>query len=194
MTIPRPNVDYKKVGFWPYQVYGPKGWIHSDRSILKNKNIRPNNDGSISMFFGTKVACGTDRDRTDKQDEDFSITNRIYNPLGKIPPDFLNPKLEKVKKQNLAGPLRSRLSGPFLAPVRACPRASCGDALVRIRHRQEQGSVEAKPGASKYSRVSFSPETLELALRYRPDRIFQRAISNAHRPSRVRLRSKTGGR
>ena len=117
MTIPRPNVDYKKVCFWPYQVYGPKVWIHSDRSILKNKNIRPNNDGTISMFFGTKVACGTDRDRTDKQDEGFSITN----PLGKIPPDLLNPKLEKVKKQGLAGPLRSRLSGQFLAPVRACP-------------------------------------------------------------------------
>ncbi len=37
VNIPKPNVDYKKTGFWPYQVYGLKGWIRSDRSTLKTR-------------------------------------------------------------------------------------------------------------------------------------------------------------
>lgn len=97
-TIDRPQVDYENAGFWSYQVYGLDGYIHSNNSTLNNKNTVPNDDGTITLRFGSEKACGTNVNRADKNDEGFNITTRFYNKNGVISKDQLNPTLKELNK------------------------------------------------------------------------------------------------
>lgn len=83
-TITPPPVDYSRGGFWSYQVYDKDGWIAHNNSTLQNTNTVLNDDGTVTLRFGTKEACGTDENRVDRN-ESFSVTTRIYNPKEPIP-------------------------------------------------------------------------------------------------------------
>jgi hypothetical protein len=94
-TIPEPPVDYERSGFWSYQVYGLDGFIASNNSTLNNQNTVPNDDGTITLRFGSEEACGTNENRADKNDEGFSITSRFYNRTEPIPAALLNLPLKR---------------------------------------------------------------------------------------------------
>ncbi len=97
VTIQQPPVDYDRGGFWSYQVYGLDGYIKSNNSTLNNHNTIPNEDGTITLRFGSKEVFGTDQNRADKPDEGFSVTSRFYNPKKKIPKELLKPPLKRFK-------------------------------------------------------------------------------------------------
>jgi hypothetical protein len=84
-TIDPPEVDYDRGGFWSYQVYGLDGFIHSNNSTLNNDNTVLNKNGTVTLRFGSREACGTDENRADKNDDGFSVTTRIYNPVKPVP-------------------------------------------------------------------------------------------------------------
>lgn len=94
-TIAPPPIDFERSGFWSYQVYGLDGYIASNNSTLNNQNTIANADGTITLRFGSKEACGTDENRADKNDDGFSITSRFYNRTHPIPADLLNLSLEQ---------------------------------------------------------------------------------------------------
>ena len=83
-SIEPPKVDFDRGGFWSYQVYNAEGWISSNSSTLQNANTVLNKDGTVTLRFGTKEACGTDENRADREQQ-FNITTRIYNPSEEIP-------------------------------------------------------------------------------------------------------------
>ena len=86
-TVEPPKVDLERGGFWSYQVYGLDGFIHSNNSTLQNTNTVLNEDGTVTLRFGSTEACGTDVNRADKNDDGFSVTTRIYNPTEPVPLD-----------------------------------------------------------------------------------------------------------
>jgi hypothetical protein len=100
VTIAAPPVDYNRSGFWSYQVYGLDGFIASNNSTLNNQNTVPNEDGTITLYFGSEDACGTNQNRADKNEDGFSITSRFYNRTGPIPAELLNLQLERSDSAN----------------------------------------------------------------------------------------------
>lgn len=53
-TYPTPE----NKAFWSITVYGDDGYMKSENSILNGNNVKLNEDGSFTAYFGSKEACG----------------------------------------------------------------------------------------------------------------------------------------
>ena len=78
--------------FWSITVYGKTGFIETENSVLNSSNVKLNPDGSFTVFFGSKNACGDVPNRLDAP-VGWNIMMRVYRPdpsiLGggyKLPP------------------------------------------------------------------------------------------------------------
>lgn len=83
---PDPNVCYRATykvpenkAFWSITVYGSDGYIKTENSILNGHNVKLNADGTVTVYFGSKDACGDVPNRLDITDG-WNFLMRIYRP------------------------------------------------------------------------------------------------------------------
>lgn len=65
--------------FWSITVYGDDGFMKSDNNIVNSSNVRLNVDGSFTVHFGSKEACGDVPNRLDVS-EGWNFLMRVYRP------------------------------------------------------------------------------------------------------------------
>ncbi len=100
-----PKVGYKATyqvpennAFWSITVYGNDGFIKNENCIINSSNVKLNDDGTFTVFFGSKEDCGEVPNRLDVT-EGWNFLMRIYRPG----PSVLNgsyklPNAEPVEK------------------------------------------------------------------------------------------------
>jgi len=66
-------------GFWSVTVYGADGYMKSVNNILNAYNTKLNADGTFTVHFGSKEACGDVPNRLDAP-EGWNFLMRIYRP------------------------------------------------------------------------------------------------------------------
>ena len=81
-----PNVCHKATyqvpenkAFWSITVYGRDGYMKSDNNIVNSSNVRLNEDGTFTVYFGSKEACGDVPNRLDVS-EGWNFLMRVYRP------------------------------------------------------------------------------------------------------------------
>jgi len=65
--------------FWSITVYGNDGYMKSDNNIVNSSNVSFNPDGTFTVYFGSKEACGDMPNRLDVSDG-WNFLMRIYRP------------------------------------------------------------------------------------------------------------------
>jgi hypothetical protein len=65
--------------FWSITVYGSDGYMKSDNNIVNSSTVEPNPDGTFTVHFGSKQACGGVANRLDVSDG-WNYIMRIYRP------------------------------------------------------------------------------------------------------------------
>lgn len=66
-------------GLWSLAVYGADGLIKSDNSMVDSSSVKLNEDGSFSVYFGSKELCGDRPNRLDVADG-WTAVMRVYKP------------------------------------------------------------------------------------------------------------------
>jgi hypothetical protein len=65
--------------FWSITVYGKDGFMKSDQNIVNDRNVKLNDDGTFTAFFGSLDACGDKPNRVDIT-EGWNFLMRVYRP------------------------------------------------------------------------------------------------------------------
>jgi hypothetical protein len=65
--------------FWSVTVYGNDGYMKNENSIVNSSNAKLNGDGTVTVYYGSKAACGDLANRLDVT-EGWNILMRIYRP------------------------------------------------------------------------------------------------------------------
>jgi hypothetical protein len=65
--------------FWSITVYGNDGYMKSDNNIVNSSTVRLNADGTFTVYFGSKEACGDMPNRLDVS-EGWNFLMRVYRP------------------------------------------------------------------------------------------------------------------
>ena len=65
--------------FWSITVYGADGYMKSVNNILNTSNTKMNADGTFTVYFGSKEACGDVPNRLDVS-EGWNFLMRVYRP------------------------------------------------------------------------------------------------------------------
>jgi hypothetical protein len=65
--------------FWSITVYGNDGYMKSDNNIVNSSNVKLNADGTFTVYYGSKQACGDVPNRLDVT-EGWNFLLRIYRP------------------------------------------------------------------------------------------------------------------
>lgn len=65
--------------FWSITVYGKDGFMKSDNNIVNSSNVKLNQDGTFTVFFGSKEQCGDMANRLDVP-EGWNFLMRVYRP------------------------------------------------------------------------------------------------------------------
>jgi len=97
--------------FWSITVYGKDGYMKSDNNIVNSSNVVLNTDGTVTVHFGSKKACGDVPNRLDVS-EGWNFLMRIYRPgksildntykLSEATPCSLGLKIGNRNRENLA--------------------------------------------------------------------------------------------
>lgn len=74
-TYPVPE----NAAFWSITVYGNDGFMKSDNNIVNSSNAVLNADGTFTVHFGPKQACGDVPNRLDAS-EGWNFLMRVYRP------------------------------------------------------------------------------------------------------------------
>lgn len=65
--------------FWSITVYGADGYMKTENNILNAVNVKMNADGTFTVHFGSKDACGDVPNRLDAP-EGWNFLMRVYRP------------------------------------------------------------------------------------------------------------------
>ena len=65
--------------FWSITLYGKDGFMKSDNNIINDRNVKLNDDGTFTAYFGSEAACGTKPNRVDIS-EGWNFLMRVYRP------------------------------------------------------------------------------------------------------------------
>ena len=65
--------------FWSITVYGNDGYMKSENAVINSSNAKSNEDGTFTVHFGSKEACGDGPNRLDVT-EGWNFLMRIYRP------------------------------------------------------------------------------------------------------------------
>lgn len=84
-------------GFWSIPVYGSDGYMKSDNSILNGNNVKLNQDGTFTAYFGSKEACGDKPNRLDVTDGWMEFSDAY------LPPRPVSPRRELQTARCRAG-------------------------------------------------------------------------------------------
>jgi hypothetical protein len=69
--------------FWSITVYGNDGFMKSENNIVNSSNVKLNVDGTFTVYYGSKEACGDVPNRLDVP-EGWNFLMRIYRPRPSI--------------------------------------------------------------------------------------------------------------
>lgn len=69
----------ENTGFWSITVYGDDGYMKSDHNLINGSNVKLNDDGTFTAYFGSEAACGEVPNRADITDG-WNFLMRIYLP------------------------------------------------------------------------------------------------------------------
>ena len=64
---------------WSITVYGDDGYMKNENSILNDANVKLNDDGSFTAYFGSRQSCGDVPNRLYVSDG-WNFLMRIYRP------------------------------------------------------------------------------------------------------------------
>ncbi len=65
--------------FWSITIYGNDGFMKSDNNIINSSNVKLNEDGTFTVYFGALETCGEVPNRLDTT-EGWNFLMRIYRP------------------------------------------------------------------------------------------------------------------
>jgi len=65
--------------FWSITVYGSDGYMKSDNNVVNAANVKLNDDGTFTVYYGSKEVCGDVPNRLDIT-EGWNFLMRIYRP------------------------------------------------------------------------------------------------------------------
>jgi hypothetical protein len=65
--------------FWSITVYGGDGYMKSANAIVNSSNAKMNPDGTFTVYFGSRAACGNVANRLDVT-EGWNYLMRVYKP------------------------------------------------------------------------------------------------------------------
>jgi len=83
--------------FWSITVYGDDGYLKSEYSIINNANVKLNDDGTFTIYYGAAGKCGDVANRLDITDG-WNCLLRIYRPGKSILDGTYNlPEIKEVK-------------------------------------------------------------------------------------------------
>lgn len=71
-------------GFFSLTMYGSDKYIHDERSTLNNRTIKYNPDGTFTMHYGPKSACGEVDNWLNTPADNWYLGMRVYRPVGAI--------------------------------------------------------------------------------------------------------------
>lgn len=91
------NVPENK-GFWSITVYGSDGYMKSDNNVINDANVKLNDDGTFTVYFGSEAVCGKVANRVDTTDG-WNFLFRIYLPgQSVLDGKFTIPNTSEVSK------------------------------------------------------------------------------------------------
>jgi len=65
--------------FWSITVYGNDAFIKSDNNVVNSSNVKLNDDGTFTVYFGSEGSCGDVPNRLETT-EGWNFLMRIYRP------------------------------------------------------------------------------------------------------------------
>lgn len=69
----------ENTAFWSITVYDKDGFMNNENCIVNSSNVKLNDDGTFTVFFGSKELCGDVSNRLDVT-EGWNFLMRIYRP------------------------------------------------------------------------------------------------------------------
>lgn len=83
--------------FWSITVYGNDGFMKSENNIVNSSNVKLNADGTFTVYFGSKEACGDVPNRLDVT-EGWNFLMRVYRPGASVLDEtYEMPKVEPIE-------------------------------------------------------------------------------------------------
>lgn len=67
-------------GFFSLTMYGADKYVHEERSSLNNRAIRTNPDGTFTMRYGPRAACGEAANWLNTPGDNWYLGMRVYRP------------------------------------------------------------------------------------------------------------------
>ncbi len=85
--------------FWSITVYGSDGYMKSDNVVVNSSNVKLNEDGAFTVYYGSKELCGDVPNRLDVT-EGWNFLMRVYRPgASVVDGTYKLPNAEPVKKE-----------------------------------------------------------------------------------------------
>lgn len=72
--------DFKEGGFFSFTMYGSDKYLHSENSNLNNRAVKFNDDGTFTVRYGPKAACGNAKNWLATPGDNWYLGMRIYRP------------------------------------------------------------------------------------------------------------------
>ena len=83
--------------FWSITVYGDDGFMKSENNIVNDRNVKLNDDGTFTVYFGSKEKFADKPNRVDIT-EGWNFLMRVYRPGESIlKREYKLPHVEVVK-------------------------------------------------------------------------------------------------
>jgi len=71
-------------GFFSFTMYGADKYIHSERATLNDRVINYSPDGTFTLHYGPRSACGDVANRLDTPGDNWYLGVRVYRPVEAI--------------------------------------------------------------------------------------------------------------
>ncbi len=71
---------YNDLGFFSFTMYGEDKYLHEGINNLNDRTIKKNEDGTFTLYFGSKELCGDVDNLLDTPSDNWNLVVRVYLP------------------------------------------------------------------------------------------------------------------